>query len=49
MDRHGDKIPKRVGVAGSNQTGGKLINLPSLWSNTKTTTLSTLCITGELE
>ena len=53
MDRHWDQNTKGVGVAGSNPTGGsKLFSLkliyPSLRSNTKLTTLPTLCIMGKL-
>ena len=50
MDRHWDENTK---VAGSIPTGSKLFLLklihPSLQSNTKLTTLPTLCITGKLE
>ena len=53
MDRHWDQNTKGVGVAGSIPTGGKLFLLKliyrSLRSNTKLTTLPTLCITGKLD
>ena len=53
MDRHWDQNTKVFGEAGSIPTVGKLFLLkliyPSLQSNTKLTTLPTLCITGKLE